>query len=117
MRRVRVKVLTTNNLQVSGVLTIPMPQDSYRSKLSDLLNNSRSFIAMTEVEIYGKDEQLLAKMPFLCINKPAIAFVFEDESTKGLAEKADNSEALPAPHPFLEKVCTSSFLGCLSFTA
>jgi hypothetical protein len=29
--------------------------------------------------VYGEDEQLLAKMPFLCINKPAIAFLFEEE--------------------------------------
>jgi hypothetical protein len=92
MRRVRVKVLTTNNLQVSGVLTISMPLDSYRSKLSDLLNNSRNFLALTDVEVHGKDEQLLAKMPFLCINKLAMAFVFEDESTQ-ISDNRDQDEA------------------------
>jgi hypothetical protein len=79
MRRHRVKVLTTNNLQVSGELKITMPPDSYRSNISDILNNSRTFIELTDVEVYDNDQHLLAKMPFLCINKPAIALLFEEE--------------------------------------
>lgn len=96
MRRVRVKVLTTNNLQISGDITLTMPPGSYRCKLSDLLNNSRNFIALREVEVHGNDKQLLAKMPFLCINKPTIAFVFEDESTQTLAGKTDKGEVYAA---------------------
>lgn len=64
-----------------------MPPDSARSKISDLLNNSRNFIDLTDVEVYGNDEQLLAKMPFLCINKPAIALVLEDESSQHMREQ------------------------------
>jgi hypothetical protein len=79
MKQLRVKVLTTNNLQISGELRITMPLNSDRVKISDLLNNSRSFIELTDVEVYGHDQQLLAKMPFLCINKPAIACLFEKE--------------------------------------
>jgi hypothetical protein len=79
MRQRRVKVLTTNNLEISGELTITMSPDSYRSKISDLLNNSRNFIDLTDVEVRGNDQQLIAKMPFLCINKPAIALLFEEE--------------------------------------
>src|SRR4028118_2014532 len=97
MRQRRVKVLTTNNLEISGELTITMSPDSYRSKISDLLNNSRNFIDLTDVEVYGNDEQLLAKMPFLCINKPAIALVLEDESSPTLVCKTDTGEAHSAP--------------------
>ena len=79
MRQRRVKVLTTNNLEISGELTIPMLPDSARSKISELLNNSRNFIELTDVEVRGNDQQLIAKMPFLCINKPAIALLFEEE--------------------------------------
>ncbi len=79
MRQLRVKVLTTNNLRVSGQLNVTLSPDNYHSNLSDVLNNSRSFIELTDVTVYGEDEQLLAKMPFLCINKPAIAFLFEEE--------------------------------------
>ncbi len=86
MRQIRVKVLTTNNLQVSGELTLTMPPDSYRSKISDLLNNSRNFIALTDVEVHGNNKEVLAKMPFLCINKPAIALVFEDGSHQDYAK-------------------------------
>jgi hypothetical protein len=56
-----------------------MPPDSYRSNISDILNNSRTFIELTDVEVYDNDQHLLAKMPFLCINKPAIALLFEEE--------------------------------------
>jgi hypothetical protein len=79
MRQLRVKVLTTNNLQVSGQLNVTLSSDIYHSNLSDVLNNSRSFIELTDVTVYGDDQQLLAKMPFLCINKPAIAFLFEEQ--------------------------------------
>ncbi len=97
MRWVRVKVLTTNNLQVLGHITLTMPPYCERSKISDLLNNSRNFIDLTDVEVYGDDEQLLAKMPFLCINKPAIALVLEDESSPTLVCKTDTGEAHSAP--------------------
>jgi hypothetical protein len=79
MTQHKVNVLTTNNLQVSGELKITMPRDSYRSNISDVLNNSRTFIELTDVEVYGNERQLLAKMPFLCINKQAIAYLFEEE--------------------------------------
>ena len=78
MKRLRVKVLTTNNLQILGQLVITTTLGSYRSNISDVLNNSRTFIELRDVEVYGSDQQLLAKMPFLCINKPAIAFLSEE---------------------------------------
>jgi hypothetical protein len=93
MRQFRVKVLTTNNLHVSGELTIPTPPDSYRSKISDLLNNSRSFIELTDVEVYGKDQRLLAKLPFLCINKPAIALLFEDKLSQSSVDTTKSAVA------------------------
>jgi hypothetical protein len=79
MRQVKVKVVTTNNLQISGKLTIRVFPDSYRSTISDLLNSSRTFIELTDVEVYAQGQQLTT-MTSLCINKPAIALFFEDES-------------------------------------
>jgi hypothetical protein len=76
MRLVRVKVLTKNDLHISGKLRTSLPPGSYRCKISDLLNNSRSFIELIDVAVY-RDEQLVAKMPSLCINKPAIASLCE----------------------------------------
>ncbi len=80
MRQVKVNLLTTNNLQISGILTITTPQGSYRSNISDLLNNSRNFISLTDVEVHDQRQQLLAKMPLLCVNKPTISLLFEEES-------------------------------------
>jgi hypothetical protein len=78
MRRVKVKVLTTNGLQVLGNLALTVPLESYRTKISALLNNSRSFIEVTEVEVY-EHGQLTVSMPSLYINKPAIACLFEEK--------------------------------------
>lgn len=83
MRQIRVKVLTTNNLHISGNLVTKILPDSYRCRLSDVLNNSRNFVELTDVEVYGSDQTLMAKMPFLCINKPVIALLFEAESSQG----------------------------------
>jgi hypothetical protein len=79
MRQFKVKVVTTNNLQISGTLTMSVLPDSYRSTISDLLNNSRTFIELTDVEVYAQG-QPLTTMTCLCINKPAIALLFEEES-------------------------------------
>jgi len=81
MRLVRVTVLTKNNLQVSGTLKTSLPLDSYRLKLSDFLNNSRTFVDLFDVAVY-KDGQLLTRMASLCLNKPAIACLVEEESAQ-----------------------------------
>ncbi len=80
MRLLRVKVLTKNNLQISGQLKTSLPLDDNRFQLPDLLNNSRSFVDLFDVAVY-RDGQLLTKMASLCLNKPAIAFIVEEEST------------------------------------
>ncbi|MBE9125062.1 hypothetical protein IQ257_22920 [Coleofasciculus sp. LEGE 07092] len=72
--------MTTNNLQISGDLTISFTSQGYRSRLSDLLNNSRSFISLSDVEVHQEGQES-TEMSFLCINKPAIAFLFEEELT------------------------------------
>lgn len=79
MTQVKVKVLTINNLQISGKLRVSPFWGNYCQKVSDLLNNSRSFIELVDVTVYD-DNQLLVKMPSLCINKPAIAFLGEEET-------------------------------------
>jgi hypothetical protein len=79
MKQVKVKVVTTNNLQISGTLTMSVFPNSYHSTISDLLNNSRTFIELTDVEVYAQGQQLTT-MTSLCINKPAITLLFEEES-------------------------------------
>jgi hypothetical protein len=71
-------------LQITGDLTLALPADGYRSKLSDAINNSRHFIVLTDVAVQ-RGRRLITKMPFLCINKPAIALLYE-------ADNADSSK-------------------------
>lgn len=80
MKQMRVKVWTKNNLQILGELRTSLPLSSSRCQLSDFLNNSRSFIDLFDVAVYSEG-QLLTQMPSLCINKPAIAFLCEEETT------------------------------------
>ena len=86
MRLLRVKVLTKNNLQISGQLKTSLPLDKNRFNLRDFLNNSRTFIDLFDVAVY-RDGQLLAKMASLCLNKPAISFLVEaDENSISLPQ-------------------------------
>ncbi|MBD2014655.1 hypothetical protein H6F96_11825 [Microcoleus sp. FACHB-53] len=76
MSQVRVKVLTNNDLEILGEMRTSLFDDGYSCQISDLLNNSRTFIELTDVEVYSQG-QLLTHMASLCINKPAIAFLGE----------------------------------------
>ncbi len=76
MSQVRVKVLTNNDLEILGEMRTSLFDDGYSCQISDLLNNSRTFIELTDVEVYSQG-QLLTHMESLCINKPAIAFLGE----------------------------------------
>jgi hypothetical protein len=76
MSQVRVKVLTKNNLEILGELRTSLLESSYSPRVSDLLNNSRTFIELTDVDVYSQG-LLLTHMASLCINKPAIAFLGE----------------------------------------
>ncbi len=79
MRFLRVKVLTKNNLLLSGQLKTSLALDNNRFQLPDFLNNSRTFVDLFDVAVY-RDGQLLTKMASLCLNKLAIACLAEEES-------------------------------------
>lgn len=76
MSQVKVKVLTNNELEILGEIRTSLFDDGYYCHISDVLNNSRTFIELTDVEVYSQG-QLLTHMESLCINKPAIAFLGE----------------------------------------
>ena len=96
MRELRVKVLTLNNLQILGNLTINIPLNDQGSNLSDWLNSSRTFITLSDVEVYSENQHLLTKMPLLCINKPAIASVSSEEFEVNRVELSMNTAVQPS---------------------
>ncbi|WP_446409108.1 DUF6812 domain-containing protein [Coleofasciculus sp.] len=98
MRELRVKVLTVNKLQILGILTIDLSLNGYHSSfnISDLLNSSRNFITLTDVEVYSENQHLLATMPSLCINKPAIACLSSEESEQNGVELSLNTAVQPS---------------------
>ena len=98
MRELRVKLLTVNHLQIRGILTLSTSLNYYHSSfnISDLLNNSRNFITLTDVEVYSENQHLLATMPSLCINKPAIACLSSEESEQNGAELSLNTAVQPS---------------------
>ncbi|MEQ8957624.1 MAG: hypothetical protein RLP02_06825 [Coleofasciculus sp. C2-GNP5-27] len=98
MRELRVNVLTVNNLKILGNLTINMPLNGYRSRssLSDWFKSSRNFITLTDVEVYSENHHLLATMPSLCINKPAIACLSREESEQNGVELSLNTVVHPS---------------------
>lgn len=76
----RVQILTLNNVQIFGDIAVSALPNSDRSRLSDMLNNSRNFIVLTDVDIHQPGHPL-TQMSSLCINKPAIAFLCEAEKS------------------------------------
>ena len=83
-KKIRIKVLMSNQLEVIGIVT--MPSDSYYSRLSDLINNNQNFLILTDVEVY-KDSLLINKTPFLCINKQTILFLSEESEKESTEEE------------------------------
>jgi hypothetical protein len=74
-KQVRVKVLMLNQLEVVG--TVTMGPNSYRSRLSDLINNNQSFLVLTDVTVY-QNGTVSSQSPFLCVNKSSVVFLAED---------------------------------------
>jgi hypothetical protein len=77
-REVKVKIITVNNLIVLGSLKVAVLANSYRSRLSDVFNQSNNFIALTDVEVY-QNTKLLTKTSFLCVNKNNIVLLTEQK--------------------------------------
>ena len=69
----QVKVVTQNNLEFSATLTV---NDGYHDRITDILNDERSFLPLTDVKVY-KNNQLIEKIPFMCLNKKLIFFIAE----------------------------------------
>lgn len=74
---VEVKIFTTNQNQIRGYVNVT---GAYRCRLSDLLNNDRPFISLTNVKIYDAKGGLLQRCEFLCVNKNSIDYVLEEDA-------------------------------------
>jgi hypothetical protein len=75
----RVKIYTTDQWEIQGDVSIP--SGGYNARLSDFLNGSNTFIAVTDAIVYSADGMLLASESFLSVNKQAIKLVIEENST------------------------------------
>ena len=70
-----IKIYATDRTEIQGELIIE--GKNFDERVSDYLNDSRSFLPMLNVEIYVTGK-LVAKHEFFCINKQFIAYVIED---------------------------------------
>jgi len=70
-----IKIYATDQTEIQGELIIE--GKNFDERVSDCLNDSRSFLPMLNVEIYVTGK-LVAKHEFFCINKQFIAYVIED---------------------------------------
>ena len=70
-----IKIYATDQTEIQGQLIIE--GKNFDERVSDYLNDSRSFLPMLNVEIYVTGK-LVAKHDFFCINKQFIAYVIED---------------------------------------
>lgn len=92
----RVEILTLNNVQIFGDMAVLDLHHHYGSRISNMLNNSRNFIMLTDVEIHQQGQRL-TQMSSLCINKPAIAFLYEvDSIPQSISSQMKRTETLSA---------------------
>ena len=74
-RRQRI-VLDTNRCRIVGDLLLPA--DSYRNRLSDLLNRQElDFISLTDVEITPNDGRPSQKHDFLAVGRSHVELAYE----------------------------------------
>ncbi len=75
LERQRVKLFTTDNWEIQGEVT--HPSGGYKSRLSDVINEEQTFIALTDVVVFDRDGREIARQPFAAINKQSIKLVLE----------------------------------------
>lgn len=71
----KIKIYTSEQTEIQGQLI--MQDENYDKRVSDSLNDSRSFIPLVNAEIYVSGK-LVAEHKFVCINKQIIAYVIEE---------------------------------------
>lgn len=80
-RKLRVRAYTNTQVSIVGDITMTAPADSYRGRVLDYLNDSRSFIAVTDAQVYTNEGKFIGNVPFLSINKQSITLLMEEESS------------------------------------
>lgn len=73
--RRKIKIYATDQTKIQGELIIE--NTNYDERMSDSLNDSRSFLPILNAEIYVSGK-LAAQHAFICINKQIIAYVIEE---------------------------------------
>ncbi len=75
--RIRVRVQLMNGNELKGY--IYLEGTDFERRVSTLFNDSRAFVPFTDVEIYQAGKRM-SQSNFVCINKQAIAMVYEELS-------------------------------------
>lgn len=71
----KIKICTIDRTIIQGQLIVE--NKNYDQRVSDCLNDFRSFIPLLNAEIYVSDK-LVAEHEFICINKQIIAYAIEE---------------------------------------
>ena len=72
----KIRVFLNDGRQVLGTVFIK----GYRTRLSNLINNSQPFLNITNVKVSGHDG--IVSYPFLCLNKQTIHSVVEESTAR-----------------------------------
>ena len=73
----KIRVFLNDGTQILGTVFIK----GYRTRLSDLINNSQPFLNLENAKLSGKDG--IVSYPFLCLNKQTIHSVVEESKAQG----------------------------------
>ncbi len=74
--RVKVRIQMINGNEIKGY--IYLEGTSFERRVSSLFNDTRLFVPVTDAELYQGGKKL-STTPFVCLNKQAIAMVYEEQ--------------------------------------
>lgn len=71
--KIKVKIFTSTHYRIEGEVVI---QEGYRGRLSDVLNDGRIFLPVSDAKVYSEaSDKLVSESRFLSVNKSAISVI------------------------------------------
>jgi hypothetical protein len=70
--KIKVRIFTATHHRIDGEVVI---LEGYRGRLSDVLNDGRIFLPISNAEVYDEKGDLVSQSPFVSINKSAASLI------------------------------------------
>jgi len=70
--KVKVRIYTSMGFRIEGEIVI---LEGYRGRLSDVLNDGRTFLSVSHAEVFNEKGEVVSHHPFVSIHKSAASLI------------------------------------------